>query len=194
MNKTHKSSDPTSDDVWALTLPGTVLVLVALLVAVDLFSEIRHGLETSHIVIETLIVLVAGSTSIWLWVRASKIIDAVRQQARADVDAAQADVARWKLAAEGWKAENQNHVAGLSEAIDRQFAQWDLSPAEAEVALLLLKGLQLKEVAEVRGVSERTVRDQARAVYRKAELANRSELAAFFLEDLLAPRHPTSTL
>jgi len=36
--------------------------------------------------------------------------------------------------------------------------------------MLLLKGLSLKEIATVRGTGERTVREQARAVYRKAGL------------------------
>jgi DNA-binding NarL/FixJ family response regulator len=44
------------------------------------------------------------------------------------------------------------------------------------------------EIAEVRGVGETTVRQQARALYRKAGLGGRADLAAFFLEDLLAAR------
>ncbi len=51
----------------------------------------------------------------------------------------------------------------------------------------MLKGLTHKEVAEVRATSETTIRQQALGVYRKAGLRNRSELAAFFLEDLLLP-------
>ena len=39
----------------------------------------------------------------------------------------------------------------------------------------------------MRGAGERTVRQQALAVYAKAGLAGRAELAAFFLEDLLVP-------
>jgi DNA-binding CsgD family transcriptional regulator len=86
-----------------------------------------------------------------------------------------------------WRAENEELMQGLGVAIDEQFDRWKLSGAEAEVALLLLKGLSLKEVAQVRGTSERTSRDQARAVYKKSDLAGRSELSAFFLEDLLLP-------
>jgi DNA-binding NarL/FixJ family response regulator len=56
------------------------------------------------------------------------------------------------------------------------------------VALLLVKGLALKDVAQVRATSERTVRQQSLAIYRKSGLAGRAELAAFFLEDLLSPR------
>jgi len=73
-------------------------------------------------------------------------------------------------------------------AIDDQLERWHLSAAEKEVALLLLKGLEHKEIAQLREVAETTVRQQARSLYRKAGLAGRHELAAFFLEDLLGPR------
>jgi hypothetical protein len=43
-------------------------------------------------------------------------------------------------------------------------------------------------VPSIRAVSEATARQQAAAVYRKAGVAGRHDLAAFFLEDLLAPR------
>ena len=76
-----------------------------------------------------------------------------------------------------------------SAAIDRQLERWGLSAAEHEVALLLLKGLSHKTIADRRGTEEATVRQQSRAIYRKAGLAGRHDLAAFFLEDLLAPRH-----
>ena len=46
------------------------------------------------------------------------------------------------------------------------------------------------DLAETLAVSERTVRQQALAVYAKSGLAGRAELAAFFLEDLLLPSTP----
>jgi DNA-binding NarL/FixJ family response regulator len=60
------------------------------------------------------------------------------------------------------------------------------------VAFLLLKGLSLKEVAGVRNTSEKTARVQSMAVYAKAGISGRSELAAFFLEDLLPPSEASS--
>jgi DNA-binding CsgD family transcriptional regulator len=86
-----------------------------------------------------------------------------------------------------WRSEARSYLNGLGEAIEAQFARWNLTEAEREVALLLLKGLSQKEVAQVRAVSERTVREQARSVYAKAGLTGRAALSAFFLEDLLAP-------
>lgn len=87
---------------------------------------------------------------------------------------------------EQWRTESEAWRKGLRGTIDAQFTRWGLSSAESEVAILLLKGLSLKEVAEARQTSERTARQQALAVYRKAGLSGRAELAAFFLEDLFA--------
>ena len=86
-----------------------------------------------------------------------------------------------------WRAEARSHLNGLGVAIEEQFSRWNLTEAEREVALLLLKGLSSKEVAAVRAVSERTIREQARSIYAKTGLTGRAALSAFFLEDLLAP-------
>lgn len=67
------------------------------------------------------------------------------------------------------------------------------TPTEKQVALLLLKGLGLREAADVLGRSERTVRQHAVAVYKKSGLSGRAELSAFFLEDLLLPQQSQST-
>ncbi|MGE3975871.1 MAG: helix-turn-helix transcriptional regulator, partial [Bdellovibrionales bacterium] len=52
-----------------------------------------------------------------------------------------------------------------------------------------LKGLSLKEIAGVRNTTEKTARVQSTAIYSKAGLSGRSELSAFFLEDLLLPEN-----
>jgi DNA-binding CsgD family transcriptional regulator len=86
-----------------------------------------------------------------------------------------------------WRNECRAVLAGLGEAIDAQFSRWNLTEAEREVALLLLKGLSLEEVAALRATTERTIRAQTRSIYTKAGLTGRAALSAFFLEDLLAP-------
>lgn len=90
-----------------------------------------------------------------------------------------------------WRDESRWLIDGLGRAIRQQFGRWHLTAAEGDVALLLLKGLSSKEIALVRGSSERTVREQARSVYAKAGLNGRAALSAYFLEDLLSP--PSST-
>lgn len=86
-------------------------------------------------------------------------------------------------------------LEGLATAIDRQFNRWRLTPAEREIALFLLRGLSFKQVARAREASERTVRQQAHLLYRKAGLSSRAELAAFFLGGMLRPesREPSGT-
>lgn len=86
-----------------------------------------------------------------------------------------------------WRASSQEALEGLGRAIDAQFDTWQLTPAEREVALLLLKGYGHKQIAALTGRSERTARQHAGAVYEKAGLGGRAELAAFFLQDLMLP-------
>ncbi len=86
-----------------------------------------------------------------------------------------------------WRTDMRDVLKGLSSAIDAQFERWKLSPAEREIALLMLKGLSQKEIADLRDTSERTIRQQAQAIYSKANLSGRAALSAFFLEDLLVP-------
>src|SRR5690348_9935338 len=100
------------------------------------------------------------------------------------------DVAR--VHGQRWRAEARLLIDGLGKAMDEQFARWNLTQAERDVALLLMKGLSLKEVATVRATNERTDRSQARMLYSKAGLSGRAALSAFFLEDLLAPADETT--
>lgn len=84
-------------------------------------------------------------------------------------------------------AELENALNGIAALIGREFARWDLSSAEREIAMLMLKGMSLKQIARMRETSERTVRQQAQAIYRKAGIEGRHDLSAHFLEDLLKP-------
>lgn len=88
-----------------------------------------------------------------------------------------------------WRGSAQRLLEGLGVAIDDQFSEWELTPAEREVALHLLKGYSHKRIARLTDRSERTVRQHAVEVYRKSGLGGRAELAAFFLEDIPARRH-----
>ncbi len=81
--------------------------------------------------------------------------------------------------------ELEKALAGIHAQIEQEFETWELSSAESEIALLMLKGLRFKEIAKLRGTSERTVRQQAQTVYKKAGLSGRSDLAAYFIEDFM---------
>lgn len=71
--------------------------------------------------------------------------------------------------------------------MQKQFEAWGLSASEQDVVIGMLKGLSFREIAELRGTREKTVRQQASTVYRKAGVGGRSELTAWFFEDMLEP-------
>ena len=159
---------------------------VALFAAIDIFADLHEGTTISHVVAEAGILLVAMLGSIVMAYRLMLTLRRARAaQAEAVELAAQLELTRAE--ASRWRGEVRDLMKGLSAAIDQQFDRWDLTPAEKEVALLLLKGLSHKDIAEVRSVTEATARQQARAVYKKAGLSGRHDLAAFFLEDLMLP-------
>ncbi|WP_430464804.1 helix-turn-helix transcriptional regulator [Tabrizicola sp.] len=73
----------------------------------------------------------------------------------------------------------------LGDVIAAQFTQWGLTPAERDVGFLALKGLDVAEIAEVRGAASGTVRAQLTRIYAKAGVTGRAQFAAWFVEDLL---------
>jgi DNA-binding NarL/FixJ family response regulator len=95
------------------------------------------------------------------------------------------DLALARAEGEAWRREAQTHIEGLGIAIDRQFEDWGLTPAEREIGLLMLKGFAHKEIGALRATTEATVRQQARSIYQKAGVESRTAFCAFFLEDLL---------
>lgn len=162
-------------------LAAVLFLIIAVLMGIDLAGDAETGADRAHLLVEGLVMLLAvvGVGALWRGLRA------------AETRAAQLDVSLVAALKEAsrYRAEAQEALRGLGEAIDAQFERWHLTPAEREVGLLLLKGLSHREVAEARSTSEPTVRQQALAVYRKSGLRNRSDLSAFFLEDLLLPRN-----
>lgn len=73
----------------------------------------------------------------------------------------------------------------LWEALEALFGRWRLTPAEREVAVFVVKGLSIAEVAALRDAAEGTVKSQLNAVYRKAGVSGRAQLASLLIEDLL---------
>jgi DNA-binding CsgD family transcriptional regulator len=156
-----------------------ILTLISIATVADLITDFSEGVRWWHVLTEGLIGL-AALAGVFLLMR-----DSFTMKRRLEAERRSATELRVK--ADAWRQQARKYSEGLSEAIDRQLNDWHLTASEKEVALLLLKGLSSKEIAEVRKTTEKTVRVQSMAVYSKSGLAGRSELAAFFLEDLLAP-------
>ncbi|RRN63819.1 LuxR C-terminal-related transcriptional regulator [Caulobacter sp. 602-1] len=60
-----------------------------------------------------------------------------------------------------------------------------LTPAEADVAIFALKGIEVAQIARLRGSAASTVRAQLARVYEKSGVNSRAGLACLFLEDLM---------
>lgn len=163
-------------------VPAALFAAIAIVIGVDVALDLFGGIDLGHLLLEGAVFTFAAIGFGYLWIRVLRARGEVGRL-RSTLHEARADAARFRN-------ETQALLGGLGAAIDRQFDLWQLSAAEREVGLLLLKGLSLRDVAQARGTSERTVRQQANALYRKANLAGRAELSAFFLEDLLLPDTP----
>lgn len=164
----------------ALAAAAVTLLLGLEVVDEQEFDLLELGLE----VVEISLIVAASLAAMVLFGRVEDQ-DRVQQQMLREVALARQEGAQWR-------GRVRDLMQGLASAIDQQFDRWHLTPAEKDVALLLLKGFSHKEVAQLRGRGERTVRQQALAVYRKSNLNGRASLAAYFLEDLLIPSSDAS--
>jgi len=156
---------------------STILMLIFISVMVDVYQDALEGSEIIHLSTELVIGALVLIGLFFLWSKnifLKNELHTVQNQLHQSLEESKK-----------WQAENAQLISGLSEAIDKQLSAWSLSPSEKDIALLLLKGLSLKEIADIRDVSERTVRQQSTSIYQKSNLSGRAELSAFFLEDLL---------
>ncbi|MEJ8566526.1 helix-turn-helix transcriptional regulator [Elongatibacter sediminis] len=147
--------------------------------AADIFYDYTGGAALPHLVVETIVILasiammVALATGIWRQNRSNRQL-------------------RHELATleEQAKAAKRSPVMvearhGFARLIQQQFEEWGLTQTEKEVAMLLIKGLSFKEIAAVRQTLEKTVRQQASSIYRKAGVNGRHAFSAWFIEDFL---------
>jgi DNA-binding CsgD family transcriptional regulator len=159
---------------------GLVFLLVVVGGITDLYLDAPDRLLSVHVVLEATLVVVSLGLGLYLlrgWHRATRSLRVTRRE----LEARSEDRDRWRSRAE-------KMLRGLGREMDRQFDAWELTPSEKEVALLLVKGHPHKRIATLTDRSVRTVRQHATAVYAKAGLSGRHELAAFFLEELMLPR------
>jgi DNA-binding CsgD family transcriptional regulator len=176
----NKMNDKFSDkQKWVLV---ELSILFLILLVGDLWLDWANGTGNSHLIIEVFAGVISGAVTLAIWRRrVAPLVDALissehgRNHLQARLDT--------------WKTSLAAYARDVRKSIDSQFDLWKLTVAEKETAFLLLKGLSIKDIAAVRHVSEKTVRQQSQGIYRKAGLKGRAELSAFFLEDILSGVH-----
>lgn len=175
------ASSPERGPVSALAWPTALFVIIAtvmLFVIGDLQFDLSHGISAGHVELELVALVLAFAGVVGTTVH---LLSALRR-----AHELQRDLQFTREDAERWRSENEALVRRFGMGVEHHFLGWGLTCAEKEIALLVLRGLSYKDVANVRGTTERTVRHQALAIYRKAGVAGRAEMAAVFIRDVLA--------
>lgn len=154
-----------------------LLTVTAVMNISDFIGDYREQAAALHLLQEGFVVVASiGGIGYLLWevaIRRREMEQLKKQLQHAN--------SRLSESNEKLKGVNQQY----REVIDQQLTDWSLTPSERDVGMLLLKGLSFEEIASVRETKEKTVRQQATAIYRKSGLNGRHEFAAWFFEDFL---------
>lgn len=158
-----------------------VLGIILTFLGVDVMVDLHEGVPLEHLLHEGLLIFfclaVLGLQSMVLRQKSAALTESRLETAKSLEERAY------------FQQRIKDLSSQFSSATDEQFARWALSAGERDVAILLIKGMAMKEIAELRHSSEATVRQQAANVYRKSCLEGRNKLAAYFLEGLFAAPH-----
>ena len=159
------------------------LILIAMLFAViainttDFLKDYLHGDEWLHISLEVITVILC----IWGIII---LVQQINSRAK-EISTLDKRIKKTEKNLELSHSKLREIGREYSIYLHKQFDDWELTPSEKEVALILLKGLSFKEMAEVRNTKEKTIRQQASTIYRKSNVSGRHEFSAWFFEDML---------
>jgi len=154
-----------------------IFALVVIASGVDLVTDLAHGASTEHMIKEAIIVGISIIAIAWL-------LFGLHQQ-RLEIRSLQQDLETANTPVTPPRKYVLEARKNLGNVVTRQFSEWRLTGSETEVGWLLLKGLSLKEIAIVRDTQEKTVRQQASSIYKKAGISGRHAFSAWFIEDIL---------
>jgi DNA-binding CsgD family transcriptional regulator len=150
---------------------------VGVLTSIDILQDLSDGARFDHLILDMAITI---SAFLILWPVSRKIYFERKMN-----QMLMQEKVHFEELAKKYQTNSKIFLHGLHSYIDEQFLKWDLSFAEREIALFLLKGMSPKEIAELRNSSEKTVRHQVSAIYKKGNFTSLQEFLSFFLEDLL---------
>lgn len=152
----------------ATILAGLILLqaVCALFFTVDVIEDYRHDgqLDGPHMILESIAAVALIGGVIFLMVELRRLLQ------RMAVMQTGLEVARGNLA----------------DVIDAFFEEWQLTNAERDVALMILKGFDNEAIAGLRHTAAGTVRAQATNIYAKSATDGRAQFISLFMEELLA--------
>ncbi|VAW57920.1 Regulatory protein, LuxR [hydrothermal vent metagenome] len=157
-----------------------LLLTITLIVAIsacDIAADLSHGTPVQHVFQELTLLFLSLCALFWLIIGLRK-----QQREISDLKQALQKTEQSQHQPEQYVLEARKKLADV---ISQQFNDWLLSRSEQEVGWLLIKGLSLKEIAALRETREKTVRQQASSIYKKADISGRHAFSAWFIEDIL---------
>ncbi len=84
------------------------------------------------------------------------------------------------------QAASLHHLREDFDALIRQkFGDWGLSKTEADIGLLIVRGLNNGEIAKMRGVKLGTIKSQTHSLMGKAGVKSRVELLSLFVDEFI---------
>lgn len=152
-----------------------VLTIVVISNSIDMALDFLSGQPAWHLIQEVMVISLTLGLLFYLY------IDQKRKQV--DLSTLVADLKNTERSLEQSNSRIQNARKEYSLIIHQQFSDWQLSQSQKEIGLFLLKGLSFNEIAAIRDTKEKTVRQQASEIYKKADVNGRHEFAAWFFED-----------
>jgi DNA-binding CsgD family transcriptional regulator len=146
-----------------MTFVVALQALAAMFFLVDLAGDLASEPVGTHLIVEGLAALALLVAVVMGAIQIRHLVIAARH------DEAAVAVAR----------------GALAQLVQLRFAQWHLTPAEADVALFALKGCDIAEIAAMRGAAAGTVRAQLARIYAKAGVTSHTALLALFVDELI---------
>ncbi len=147
----------------------------------DIYFDFNHGIPFRHIIFEILVFLTGLIGLNYFAIVVSKKYKSQHQT----LEALKSDMGKKDRELVTLSNKVKSYKEEFRAEVENTFKTWHLTKTEVEIAGLLLKGLSLKEIAELRGSNERTVRSQCSSIYKKSKRQSRSQLSSYFLDDLI---------
>lgn len=93
---------------------------------------------------------------------------------------------RWLQARNTKQSQSLEFLRGEMHGFARdKFDDWSLTSAERDIAMYMLKGLSIAEIAAARSTAEGTVKAQTSNIFRKTGVASRMGLMSLFMDEFL---------
>lgn len=153
-----------------------IFTLIITVTGIDIVKDLSEGLPLSHVIHEMGI-----ATLCLIFIIYQLKLSIIKTNKLSDIQKNAALISEENSAL---KRQLQKLSGEFYQIVNLQMDEWKFSNGEKDIGKLIMKGLSMKEIAEIRDTSESTVRQQATTLYRKANVHSRQEFIAYFLEDL----------